>query len=907
MPTVGKISINLTAGTAQFNADMDKASAKIREFGSHGVSSVQATSAALRTLEGGVTNNLRAAERFLATTLGLGNALKAAFPVFGAIALGGVVFELVGKLGEAYKAIVKLQEAPKRIGQEFQAIVQPIRVANDELAVANDRLGNDIAKLQGKPQNGLKLALDEARLSADKLAESLNRDLQEVQKLLEQEQIGSLKGLVTGNAATGDLTSQFKQFREKLTDISIETSDQLAKTSDQKQQASIFEQATNRRKAAIESETAFLKQQLAVSEQLQSKRNNPASGKVVGVIGGVAIPSNGAPTPADQSARISELKGQIDSLQQLLVNFNLSQANAKLTGTKTKLEDAASNARLDQPVRDKISELKAQLQQAKSEASAAGTDPFTEALAKGAGEASKAIADLNNHLAERKQKGLSLGNISEITALETSIALTQLQTKVRDEAEKKQQEMQAGADKIALDIQEENEKRDENLTILRQQSDAALALADAEKKGAEAVFQAQLKIKLASIKDPSIRLATQIRDEDEHAAKIAGTVAQIDRETAATKRLADAVLGGEKAKRQAELDNIRNSGASPDEIEAKIKAQKAQYQLQDAVKLDGLPASAGVQAYFTEMVDEAQSAALQVKQALGSAFDGLNDNLSRILTGQKANWGSFLQGLGQQISKMVLQTAEANVAKRLGSVFEKQGSGGVWDEKPPAGVGGVFGKLGGILGGGAKRDGSTQASALFVQIAGVGSNAGQFGLPGGKPGLGGDANLSSDDLKNLGDFNNSELGQLAGNDSEDGNGGKGSGGIFGTLSGILGKLGGSDDGGDSSDDGSGGALGTIGGILGKLFGGFRADGGDVDPGHAYMVGERGPEIWTPPSRGNIIPNNKLGGAVYYNIDARGTDPVLTEQRTRAAIVAAHQSAVVTAAKVQSESAKRKPH
>ena len=49
-----------------------------------------------------------------------------------------------------------------------------------------------------------------------------------------------------------------------------------------------------------------------------------------------------------------------------------------------------------------------------------------------------------------------------------------------------------------------------------------------------------------------------------------------------------------------------------------------------------------------------------------------------------------------------------------------------------------------------------------------------------------------------------------------------------------------------------------------------------------------------------------GGNHYYSIDARGTDPVLTEQRTRVAIMAAHNSAVGTGFRVQQEHLKRTP-
>lgn len=48
----------------------------------------------------------------------------------------------------------------------------------------------------------------------------------------------------------------------------------------------------------------------------------------------------------------------------------------------------------------------------------------------------------------------------------------------------------------------------------------------------------------------------------------------------------------------------------------------------------------------------------------------------------------------------------------------------------------------------------------------------------------------------------------------------------------------------------------IGGLLG--FGGARAMGGPVSAGKTYLVGERGPELFTPPRSGTIVPNAALG-------------------------------------------------
>jgi hypothetical protein len=38
-----------------------------------------------------------------------------------------------------------------------------------------------------------------------------------------------------------------------------------------------------------------------------------------------------------------------------------------------------------------------------------------------------------------------------------------------------------------------------------------------------------------------------------------------------------------------------------------------------------------------------------------------------------------------------------------------------------------------------------------------------------------------------------------------------------------------------------------------------AFGGPVSPSQGIVVGERGPEVFFPPSKGNLVPNNKIGG------------------------------------------------
>jgi hypothetical protein len=70
---------------------------------------------------------------------------------------------------------------------------------------------------------------------------------------------------------------------------------------------------------------------------------------------------------------------------------------------------------------------------------------------------------------------------------------------------------------------------------------------------------------------------------------------------------------------------------------------------------------------------------------------------------------------------------------------------------------------------------------------------------------------------------------------------------------------------------------TAGGYTPELnamrFRGARALGGPVTPGGSYLVGERGAELFTPTSSGNITPNNAMGGGNTVTINVNGGDPM----------------------------------
>ena len=126
--------------------------------------------------------------------------------------------------------------------------------------------------------------------------------------------------------------------------------------------------------------------------------------------------------------------------------------------------------------------------------------------------------------------------------------------------------------------------------------------------------------------------------------------------------------------------------------------------------------------------------------------------------------------------------------------------------------------------------------------------------------------------------------------------------LFGNMQGTL---------------GGGGLFGSIFGGLGGLFGGgggpidvatpilptpiyTAANGGMIPGGRASLVGEKGPELFTPATSGFVTPNHALGGStnVVVNVDASGSSVEGDEDEGR-------QLGLVLSAAIESELIKQK--
>ncbi len=615
---VGVISINLTAGTAQFISDLDKANAKITDFtnrgkagfeqlGAHSVSSMQATSGSLKLLEGHFENNLRASERFIATTLGLGPVLQAAFPLIGGLAFGGMLVSIGEKVAEFMK---KMEQAPERIGGAFRELNAPIRSSNDALQVAIDKIQTEIDKLEGKHTNTLALTLDEAKVAADKLADALDRDLDKITKVLKEQNIGFFAGLASGQSTTTDVQKYFGGetgqggFRGRVNAITEQANSDIGAARDLgKQKMPGFDAAAKekeiRDKANIEIAKEYAEALRFVNAEL-AKTNQL-------MVGGAYTLK---PSQADNSRR-EILQGLVAPLRNQSLTPGLLAEEQDLTSKRNKLQSNEGNAKMDRPFEDRIKAMKAQLQELQAKLASVGQTDAFKALTEGHANAIKVIEEVNKAL-ERYHTALNPKQKAEIDAL----AVTSKQTEVET------------AYKTKLDST--NRSIDDRIA-------AAKALAAAMGKGYEATKAASVETQLMSAMGREYNDPARKTDQDalrgklaseydaKHGQEIAATNFKLEQQVELEKTLAAVQAQGAEAVRIVtlayKLRQMTAEGASREQIALEIQLYNAQRANIDA---------AGIAELDRKVLATQKLAAAQMQSAEAQRKAGLENKYSEM-------------------------------------------------------------------------------------------------------------------------------------------------------------------------------------------------------------------------------------------------------------------------------------
>lgn len=296
------------------------------------VPEVAAASAAIRVFEGAMP--IRAVERFAVNILGLGPILRTAFPVIGAIALGEVLVSIGGKL---WKFITGVRDGAEIMAGAFDKMNGSIRTSDDELRVVGDRLRDEIAKLEHKPENALALSLDEARVAADHLAESIGKDISALNELLKKEGIGRLNGFFTGRSSTNSDQAEVKEFGTRMAGIDRAGLASVRDAKDEKGREAAQAEWNKKAIAALDAEAATfgeLVHQSEILDKLNKQGLSPQETKdYVAKYGPVDVTSN-------ESVRLEERRGTLDNLNEIRDRYSQTASNDEAQRRKNALEAA---------------------------------------------------------------------------------------------------------------------------------------------------------------------------------------------------------------------------------------------------------------------------------------------------------------------------------------------------------------------------------------------------------------------------------------------------------------------------------------------------------------------------------------------------------------------------------------
>jgi len=331
----------------------------------HAVSEVQAAGAAFRTLEGGIP--IRAIERFSVNVLGMGPILQAAFPV-----IGGLIFaEMLGKMSEKlYTLVHNAHTAGTDIAAAFDSMHLKATVVNDDLRIQSDRLQQEIDKLEGVPDNGVALALDESRKMADQLLVSLEEDGKALDELLQKHDISAFASVLSGVEATGQQKKELEQDQKNLIASVVKAKQDfdhaVANTSDPAAIKAAGEARDRAISAAFQTQIEAYKRE---AKRLKDEQDSSA-----------AYEGADSADATRNAAKIANIEGATAQLQDALDRQNLAIKVAGLEERKGK-DDQAKRDVEDQKRKAREAKEAARAQtEAEKQASAAQLRGFEDAL-----------------------------------------------------------------------------------------------------------------------------------------------------------------------------------------------------------------------------------------------------------------------------------------------------------------------------------------------------------------------------------------------------------------------------------------------------------------------------------------------------------------------------------------------
>lgn len=296
--TVAGLLISIDGNTVKLRTEMDRAAASVRQASQKMKADITEARGAIKLAGEEIGINLnRHLVSFLAKLPGVAPAMAAAFSATAVVGIGVAIGESINRLAEWIK---KGREAAGVLAEGFADMRQTAKLANDEQAVTNDKLDEEIAKLTGRHPNLLMEELDKARVAADKLVKSLEEANKQQQELLAKGNVGEVKGFFTFTQSTDSTDAIFKHQAEERMQIAERYQDAMdaANSKDEKAKAQ-----ASMRAELLEKEKGQLKDLVDLYNYIKHESETRGGS----LYGGM-----------DQTAVLTALSGGARQLQQLM-------------------------------------------------------------------------------------------------------------------------------------------------------------------------------------------------------------------------------------------------------------------------------------------------------------------------------------------------------------------------------------------------------------------------------------------------------------------------------------------------------------------------------------------------------------------------------------------------------------
>jgi lambda family phage tail tape measure protein len=659
MADAKELAIKFRIENTQLKAELAKMREGFKSMGEHGVSSMQATSAAIRVAEGNFSRMLRPAELFLSKIPMIGQAMQAAFPVIGAIALLSVFSHVIEKIDEINEAFKKAAEAPKAFANAMGEVHSSLDTEHLKLVKTTDDLRNKLALLQGKPVNLIRVAIDDIALSTVSMSEQFSKSFAKIQTeaintgLVLSGMMRYWKRLVDGESSGQWANDQLKSDQESIANLQQRNEEKISNAPDAQARLAAAKAAANEEFTYRASLIARYKAQVAdLSKDIVTKPRQSDN-----MIAPEAEVSKGTSVNA---RGIQQLNEAIRLLTQQQVNSKIAMDNVSTTMQIAGLEQKNANS-----------------------ATVAGTTPFQKALeslknsiivatpelGRFAKAASEGQAEINRINSENKAQGL--GKL-------TSEQEAQIQGLERQKA---QNEAIHAINESMIKVQEQDAKK----------------LAESSKKYAESIEK---------MGEEANKLAEHFETQAEEALKKSGeaflkiadmTQGALDKldNRSPLQKLKDekySALG----KAQSEIDVMSQSGADPsaiaDATQMKGKLGSA-YDQQIKNLTDPI---AGAKNGLKDIGSTLTSVGQQMQSVIGGAFTKLEDNLVSLALTGKAHWADLFKSIADGLMKIAMN-------QMFQMLFNSMAGSG----------NGLLSSIGGVFGGGHADGGDVNPGSVY--------------------------------------------------------------------------------------------------------------------------------------------------------------------------------------------------